>query len=179
MTTEDSENTGFFRSGKSINQIVFSALVVLAMIGIIITNISPATALYYWIFMLILYAGTSIYLGKKLASDKEEDIENFVLKQIIHWGASLVAILCVYTLLHTGRVNHEEAGLIMLLILSLSTFLAGSHVGWHFYLLGALLCTATIVIAYIEMFMWVIILVAALIVGGTYYWAKRKMKKED
>ena len=179
MTTEDSENTGFFHSGKSINQIVFSALIVLAMIGIIITNISPASALYYWVFMLVAYAGTAIYFGKRLASEKETDLEDFVLKQIVHWGASLVAILCVYTLLHTGRVNHEEAGLIMLLVLALATFLAGSRVGWHFYLLGVLLCIATIVIAYIEMFMWIIILVAAMIVGATYYWAKHKMKKED
>ena len=176
MVTEDSENTSFFRSGRNINQIVFSALIVLAMIGIIITDISPTNALYYWIFMLVAYAGTAIYFGQKLAGTEETGLGDFVLKQIIHWGGSLVAILCVYVLLHTGRVNHEEAGLIMLLVLALATFLAGSRVGWHFYLLGALLCVTTIVVAYIEAFMWIIILVAAMIVGGTYYWAKHKMK---
>ena len=179
MTSSDSEGHGFFHGKKNINQIIFSALIVLAMIGIIITDISPANALYYWIFMLVAYAGTAMYFGQKLASVEESGLGNFFLKQIIHWGGSLVAILCVYTLLHTGRVNHEEAGLIMLLVLALATFLAGSRVGWHFYLLGALLCVATIVVAYIEAFMWIIILVAAMIVGGTYYWAKYKMKKED
>ncbi len=124
--------------------------------------------------MLVIYAATAIYCGRKQASMNGEKIAGFLLKQMIHWGGALVAILCVYTLLHTGRINYEEAGLIMLLVLALATFLAGIHVGWHFYVLGALLALTTVVAAYMEEFMWVILLVAVAIVVATFFWSKHK-----
>ena len=158
-----------------IGQSLFISLVVLALIGVVISNISPSDAHGYWIFLLVVFAGTAIYCGRKQASMDGENMGGLVLKQVIHWGAALVAILCVYTLLHTGRINYEEAGLIMLLILALATFLAGIQVGWRFYVLGTLLALTTVVAAYIEQFMWVILLVAVAIIAVTFYWSKHKM----
>ena len=44
----------------------------------------------------------------------------------------------------TGQVTYEGAGLVILLILSLATFLNGTHIGWRFYLAGLLLGLTTV-----------------------------------
>lgn len=161
-------------SHKMVGQSLFMSLVVLAVIGVVISNISPSDAHGYWIFLLVVFAGTAIYCGRKQESVDGDPIGGLVLKQVIHWGAALVAILCVYTLLHTGRINYEEAGLIILLILALATFIAGIQVGWRFYVLGILLALTTVIAAYIEQFMWVILLLAVAIVAVTFYGSKHK-----
>ncbi len=123
--------------------------------------------------MLFVFASATIYCGRKRAHARGEPLEGLFLKYVIHWFGALVAVLCVYTLLHTGRLNQDDVGLVMLLILALATFLAGIHVGWRFFVLGALLALTTVVAAYIEEFMWIIILIAAVIVGITFYFRKK------
>lgn len=160
-----------------ITQGVFVVLVIFALIGVVIADISPSDAHGYWVFTLGVFAAAAIYCGRKQTDMDGEPVRGFFMKQVIHWIGALVAILCVYTLLHTGRINFEEAGLIMLLVLALASFLAGTHVGWRFYVLGALLAGATVAAAYIEEFMWVIILLAVAIVALTFYWSKRNSVK--
>ena len=174
MTTNNTTDSDSSVSHKKIDQIVFSALIVLAVVGVVITDISPTNAHGYWVFTLVAYACTVIFCGRKLANAQEKNFGRFVVEQIIHWGGSLVAILCVYTLVHTGTITYAEAGAIMLLILALATFLAGSHAGWRFYVLGALLALTTVLMAYIEEFMWIIVLVAIVIIASTYFFTRHK-----
>lgn len=169
MTTNNTNET----VSKKIDQIVFSALIILAVIGVVVTDISPASAHGFWVGTLIIYACTVIFCGRKFAVAQERSLGNFVLQQVIHWGGALVAILSVYTMVHTGTLTFSEAGSIMLLVLGLATFLAGLHAGWRFYVLGALLIGATVVMAYIEEFMWIIVLVAVAILAITYFISKR------
>ena len=173
-SNNQSNDTVSVKPKRNIGQLIFSALVILAFIGVVITDISPADAHVYWVAMLVVYASVAIYSGRKQAKIKGEKLGGLILKQVIHWGGSLVAILCVYTLLHTGTVTDEEAGLIILLLLALTTFLAGGHVGWRYYVLGALLALITVVAVYIEEFMWVIMLVGIAIIAITFFWSKHK-----
>lgn len=159
---------------SGITQGIFIALVLFALIGVVIADISPADAHGFWILMLGVFAAASIYCGRQHTDVNGNPVAGTVLKQVIHWGGALVAILCVYTLLHTGRINYEEAGLIMLLVLALATFLAGTHAGWRFYVLGSLLAITTVVAAYLEEFMWVILLLGVAIIAVTYFWSNRK-----
>lgn len=155
------------------DQIVFSVLIALALVGVVITDVSPSAAHGYWVFTLILYACTVIFFGRKSASS-EGRLKGFVARQVINWAGSMVAILCVYTQVHTGSITFEEAGAFMLIILALATFIAGSHAGWRFYVLGAFLALASVIMAYVEEFMWVIFIIAVLMITGSYFWAKRK-----
>ncbi len=155
------------------DQIVFSFLIVLALVGVVVTDVSPSVAHGYWVFTLILYACTVIFFGRKSASS-EGRLKGFVAKQFMNWTGSIVAILCVYTQVHTGSITFEEAGAFMLIILALATFIAGSHAGWRFYMLGTFLALASVIMAYVEEFMWVIFIIAGLIIAGSYFLTKHK-----
>ena len=88
----------------------------------------------------------------------------------MHWSACVAAVLIVYSLVHTGRINNADAGLILLLILALTVFLNGAQVGRYFYLLGMLLGSMTVLMAYIEQYIWFILIVAVVVMMVAIYW---------
>ena len=53
-------------------------------------------------------------------------------------------------LLHKGRLDNENTGLVILLLLALSVFMAGIHLGWRLCLMGGVLGTALVAAAYLE-----------------------------
>ena len=86
----------------------------------------------------------------------------------------MITVSGVYLLLYTGRLNYESTGLIIELILGFSLFLDGRNLGWRYSLLGILVGGTAIVAAYVEEYIWVILLVSLCLWGITYYWEKRR-----
>ncbi len=175
---KESDNPAKVSVVSRADQIIFTILMVFSLVGVALTSIAPVDVHNYWIGMIFVFACAAIYCGRRQAREKEEKLDGIFLKHVIHWFGALMAILCVYTLLYTGNLDREVAGLIMLLVLALSTFLAGVHIGWRFYILGAILALTTVTAAYIEEFMWMIMLLAVIIVGITFYWGKRKSNND-
>jgi hypothetical protein len=60
----------------------------------------------------------------------------------------------------------------ILLILALSSFLDGFHVGWHFSVLGILLAISVVSISYVEEFMWIIAIIAVILLVASFFWNK-------
>jgi hypothetical protein len=85
-------------------------------------------------------------------------------------------VLGVYLLLNTGRLNYESTGLIIELILGFSLFLDGRNLGWRYSLLGILVGCTAIVAAYVEEYIWVVVLVSLSLWVIIYYWEKRRHK---
>jgi 4-amino-4-deoxy-L-arabinose transferase-like glycosyltransferase len=106
------------------NLVTFMLLVVLSVIGVGITDYSPADAHRYWIFMVFVCAITSILAGLSQTRGQQRPV-SWLMVQVLHWSACVVAMLIVYSLVHTGRINNADAGLILLLLLALTVFLRG------------------------------------------------------
>lgn len=141
---------------------IYFASTILVLLGVGITDYAPASSWLYWIFMIAALATAAIIVEKLRPRVKGAPFLNLVAVQLIHWGATLIAVLISLSLVNTGRLTYEGSGLIVLLLLSLATFLDGLHVGWRFYLIGLLMAIATIFAAYFERFVWIILLIAAI-----------------
>jgi hypothetical protein len=74
------------------------------------------------------------------------------------WLSLLVGVLLVYMLLHSGRLDNENTGLIVLLLLAMTTFAAGLQLGPLVMLLGGFLALSLVLAAYIESYVWLIML---------------------
>jgi ABC-type uncharacterized transport system permease subunit len=61
---------------------------------------------------------------------------------------------------------------VTLLVLALTTFLDGYHVGWRFYLAGLLLFLYTFIAAYLKAVIWIGILLAVPVIIVGLYWGK-------
>jgi uncharacterized membrane protein len=74
-------------------------------------------------------------------------------------------VAVIYRLLDTGRVNYETTGLLILLVLTLTTFVDGMLVSWKLYVVSALLLFSLLMAMYVGQLLWMIVLVALVLIG--------------
>ena len=163
------------KNKRFIEEVILLIVFALSLIGMGLTDFSPLESHRYWVVMIILLAIASIGLGWSKEEDQGKIVE-LAVRQLIHWGSTLLTVLGVYLLLQTGRLNYESTGLIVELILGFSLFLDGRTLGWRISLLGILVGCTAIVAAYVEEYIWVVLLVSLSLWGVTYYWEKHRHK---
>jgi hypothetical protein len=143
-------------------------LLILSLTGIFINDFSPADGYGYWTLMVFVFAVFAIIIGWLQSKHRSEDIKIILSEQALHWTASLLVVGGAF--LVQKAEGATDAGLVILLILSLSTILDGLRVGWRFSLVGLFLGTSAVIAAYTEHFFWIEFLIAILIVLATVLW---------
>ena len=145
-------------------EIILIVLVLLAIIGIGITDFSPADSHRYWFAMVPVFAGACLILEWSRARGKGQKWTTILRTQLLLWVGLLLAVRLAYLLLHTGRLDNENTGLIILLLLALTTFFAGIHLGWRLFIVGIFLGLALIGATYLEEFVWIFLFIAIVVV---------------
>ena len=153
-------------------EFAFLGLVALSVIGEVVGNYSPIISFWYWLTMMPVFAATAIITEWSRARAAGQSAMKVIWIQVAHWGGTVIALFATYSLWHVGRLGNEHTGLIVLLLLALTTFLDGYHVGWRFYLAGLLLFAYTIVAALLKSVIWLTLLIAIPVVIFGLYWDK-------
>jgi len=152
---------------------IFVGLLALSMVGVAIADFSERLGLHFWLLMVPIFAGASLYTGWARARDRGASVHGILWRQVLHWSALALAVYMIFMLEETGRLNQEDAGLVAMLAVALTTLLAGVHFDWRLMLLGALLGIAAACSAFVEEFFW-ILLVPALLAGAfVFFWRGR------
>ncbi len=162
----------FSQMKVGLEEVAFLGLVVLSVIGESVSNYSPIISFWYWLSMIPVFAATAIATEWSRARAAGQSAMRLIGIQVTHWGGAVIALFATYTLWHVGRLGNEHTGLIVLLLLALTTFLDGYHVGWRFYLTGVLLFIYTIVAALLKAVIWIALLIAIPVVIFGLYWDK-------
>ena len=160
------------RGRLRLEEVAFLALIGLSVIGESVTNYSPITSFWYWLIMIPVFAMIAIITEWSQARARGILARNVILIQIVHWGGTCIALFATYSLWHVGRLGNEHTGIVIMLLLALTTFLDGYHVGWRFYLAGLLLFAYTIIAALLKAVIWVALLIAVPVVILGLYWDK-------
>lgn len=147
-----------------VEQIILILLLIFSMSGIWIMNFSPADGYGYWTCLVAVFAIFSIILGWKKSKHNGDEMKSILREQFIHWTSSLFVTIGAFLILESGKVIAEDTGIIILLILSLSTILDGLRVGWRFGLVGVFLGVAAVISAYTPNFLWIELAIASLII---------------
>ncbi len=140
-----------------IEEIILFIILTLSFVGMAITDFSPAEGHNYWTILIIFLAFCSIVLGWSRTEYQGKKIKELMIRQLIHWGATLMTVSGVYLLLKTGRLNFESAGLVIELIIGLALFLDGRNLGWRCSLVGILVGSTAVIAAYVEEYVWVLL----------------------
>ena len=148
-----------------IYEIILSVLILLSIIGIGITDFSPEDSHRYWFAMVPVFAGACLILEWSRARGKGQKWTTIVRTQLLLWLGLLLAVRLTYLLLQTGRLDNENTGLVILLLLALTTFFAGIHLGWRLFIVGIFLGVALIGAAYLEEFVWMFLIIAIVVVA--------------
>jgi hypothetical protein len=142
-----------------IYEIVIIVLIALSIIGIGITDFSPAASYKYWVAMVPIFCGACLILEWSRVRGKGAKWTTILRTQLLHWVGLLVAVRLVFEMLHKGRLDNENTGLVILLLLALSTFIAGIHLGWRLCVVGGFLGAALVAATYLEEYVWLLLII--------------------
>ncbi|VAW80819.1 hypothetical protein MNBD_GAMMA14-1262 [hydrothermal vent metagenome] len=157
--------------------ITLSILLGCSFVGVAITNISPANSHTYWLAMVPVFFIASLVTEWPHIHSGKYPWNTVLWNHSLQWLALLAAIQMVFIIQQIGRLNNETTGLILLLLFALSTFIAGIRMGWVFRLAGLFLAAGLLVLAYIERYLWALLLVAIFILVIHHFIARRNRQE--
>ncbi len=157
--------------------ITLSILLGCSFIGVAITNISPASSHTYWLAMVPVFFLASLVTEWPHVHNGKYLWKTVVWNHSLQWLALLAAIQMVFIIQQIGRLNNETTGLILLLLFALSTFIAGIRMGWVFRLAGLFLAVSLLVLAYLERYLWALLLVAIFILVIHHFIARHNRQE--
>jgi len=165
-----------FLHGLRVFEIIFLIFMVLSIIGLGITDISPARSLWYWYAMAPVFACGCLIIEWTRVRTEENRWLSILRTQMLTWAGLLVAVHVVLLLLRSGRLTYESTGLVILLLLALTTFIAGINLGYQVCLFGGFLGLIVLMAAYLEEYVWVLALLMIVGAAVSFYGLKRKLR---
>lgn len=143
----------------------------MAILGIGYVSFSGEPWHFYWWLFAPTYCVLCIVAGWRHVEGKDAHI-GLIWTQILHWSAFLVAMHLIYLPEVRDVVNNNAAGLNLMTILALATFVAGVHArAWQICFVGAILAIAVPGIAWIEqsaLFVMVSLVGVVLVAGSLW-----------
>jgi hypothetical protein len=173
------QNKARFR--LSTQEWIVIALILLSIIGVGVTDFAPAVSHWCWLAMVPFFGVACVLIEWDGAKGKGLPPGVIIRNQLLIWVSLLVAVQLVYLLLHAGRLDSENTGLIILLLLSLTVFGSGIYLGWRLCLVGASLGLALVMATYLEEFIWLFMIflaVGAAVFYFAYKYRSTKASKE-
>lgn len=164
---------GGVAEGWRTDRLVLAALLLLSLVGIGVADFSARSGLTYWLYMVPVFAGASLLMGWTRARREGQRIAGILTRHVLHWAPLPPALYIVYRLEEAGRLNREDAGLVALLTVALTTLLAGVHFDWRIAVVGLLLGAASLCAALVEEFFWLLLLPALVAGGVLLLWQRR------
>ena len=156
-----------------IEKVTMALLIILSMIGISIMDFSPSEGYKYWVGMVPIFGIGAIIINFTQANQGEHIVRKIFIEQLLLWLGAFLALCGTLLLLHSDALDNKNTGLVMLLILSLATYIDGLRIGWRFSLLGNFLGLTAVSIAYLDNFMWLLFGLAAITISLSIFWPRR------
>jgi len=170
-------------SGKKyhigMEEVALFVVLIFSIIGIGITNFRPLESYRYWGTMTIVLAITGLVIGWARSKRSGRPVRKMLVIQLVHWGATLVAVAGMFLLLKMGRLNYENTGLVILLTLGFSTFLDGYRISWSFAAIGAMMFIAGLLGGYLEQYVWITLIALICVFVIVYLFEKYKRFSSD
>lgn len=153
-----------------LQQLPYVILILLAIVGMAYTDVSPQRSIWYWqalapVYCLVCIASQwrQVGIGKRI---------RLVATQLLHWGVFLVTMRLVFLPVVQRNLDNTVTGLILLHLLALSTFLAGIYVDWRLAVVGVALALGLVAIAFFQQSaVYIVLLIVGLVVTAVV-WAR-------
>lgn len=155
-----------------VQETIVILLLVLSLIGVNLTEFSTADGWWYWMIMIVVFTLSAIVVGLFTLKKRSQTIRSVMQVQLIHWASVTLIVIAAFSLLNADVMEDQAASLVVLLILSLASFLDGVHIGWRFSMVGVFLGVTAVIMAHIEDYLIFIAPLALLIVIVTFFFGK-------
>ena len=145
--------------------LVVGALGLLIMVGLFLANYSPTAADWYWSSMFPIFG--LVCFGHQVAAGRTHGIPAWQvpLQQALHWLGPIVAVRIIFLQLARGQMAADSIALMILLVLAVTTYLAGIHFDRSFVFVSIVLALAALAGTEVETYLWLIVVLAVLLVA--------------
>ncbi|MBY0530173.1 MAG: hypothetical protein K2P51_08335 [Rhabdochlamydiaceae bacterium] len=148
-------------------------MLILAFVGVIVTDIYQDGAWRYWQIISIVYAVLSLTLSFYLKKMGWSKAIWTLWHELFHWIGLMLAIFIISYFVKTGIMGRFQSGLVVLTLLAFATYLAGIYIEATYIPIGVLLGFFAAGTALFQAYIYSVILpltiVGALIVGWIVY----------
>ena len=122
-------------------------MVAWAVCGLAYTDIVPSHSVSFWLITTVLFAIIAIvHVFRSGAANRS----SLALKQLAHWGAFFAAMVLLHSQLVVDLVAGDPSVIVVLILLALATFLDGVYVDWRFCVVGLVLASGSLIVAWLD-----------------------------
>ena len=154
------------------------AMLALAFLGVILTDLESSGDWEYWKWTVPAYAVLALWLSWYIRRSKETVSPVTLWHEILHWIGLFGAVVLVSTFVEMGLLSRSLAGLFVLTLLALTVFTVGVYIESTFLLIGVVLglfaALVAITVKYLYAFTIPILIIA---IGTLVYMIWRSNKK--
>lgn len=149
---------------------VLCGMLLLALIGMGITQASEKNAWEYWLFVVIVYAALSLWRTFNKSKQDGEPFGNLLGREIAHWLVLLAFFALVMLLERREIISRESASDFSLAMLALACCLGGVHFDWMLMIVGIVLTVMLMAMATLEQYSIVLwVLMVLVVIGGAAF----------
>jgi nitrogen fixation-related uncharacterized protein len=174
----DKKNTFIQRHYWKIHAIIAFVLILLSFVGVLLTNFMSTVAWKYWNISIPIFA--LLCIGLNWADNQSRPYAlKLLFQEVLHWSGILLTIYLVSVFVHYGLISNIDAGLFVLTLLALGTFMAGIYLNKTFYIISfiqALFVFSTIFFIKYLILISIILIVVFLVL---LFWRARHTQKKD
>ena len=161
MTSDQNTNEPNRARQTIVDIVVGSIMLLLAFFAIAATDVSAIGTRWYWAALVALYAFIAV-MANRIHIKKQNAPALNPVTILLHWLGVFLAVQLVYYFVAAGLITNADTGLANGLILALGSYLFGIHSGWRMIVIGTALAAATVGVAFVEEYLWVLFIVAIL-----------------
>jgi hypothetical protein len=153
----------------------------LAIVGIGYVSFTGSPADFIWMSLVPVFGAMCVIGGWRHVSGKQERWR-LIWTQAMHWLAFFVVMNLIYLPEVRSVANNNAAGLNLMTILALATFVAGVHAqAWQICGVGLILAAAVPVVAWVEQSALIFLVgsVGLLFVAGSIWFAMHRERRRE
>ena len=155
-------------------------MIILAFIGMVVTDIRAAGGWDYWRWMVPIYAILALWLSWYVKRQMQVISPVTIFHELLHWIGLICAIFLVSHLVELGTISRFIAGIFHLILLSLAVFLAGIYIESIFILIGVILGVFAFLTAVLVQYIYVIVIpiaIAGIFILAVSVWISHQKSK--
>lgn len=160
---------------------ILCGMLLLALIGMGLTQSLEKGAWEYWLFVVIVYAGLGLWRSIRTAKLQGKPIKRLIGRELGHWAALLVFLSIVVFLEREEIVTRSSAADFALLVLALGCCLAGIHFDWMLMIVGVVLTVMLLALATLGQYTVVLwfTMILVVIAAAAFYFFKTRQRAAD
>ncbi len=155
---------------------VLCGMLLLALVGMGLSQASENGVWEYWLFVIVVYAALGLWRSTRKAKEAGKPIKKLIGRELAHWAMLLVFIGVLVLLERREIIDRETASNISLLLLAFSCCLAGVHFDWLLMIVGVVLTVMLVAMTTLERYsivLWMIMITVAIAAAAFFYFKSK------